>query len=80
MEVINKLVLILIPLAVSIHIGAFGLHDPTYENNELVIQLLKVGDTVYEATITLEGSSDSLSLKCIELCLRLTGAKAVANF
>ena len=80
MKVTNKLILILIPLAVSMRIGAAGLYDATFEKNELVITLLKVGDTVYEAAMALEESSDSLSLKCTELCLRLTRAKVVTNF
>lgn len=80
MKVTNKLILILIPLAVSMRIGAAGLYDATFEKNELVISLLKVGDSVYEAAMALEESSDSLSLKCTELCLRLTRAKVVTSF
>lgn len=80
MKVTYKLILILIPLAVSMRIGAASLYDATFEKNELVITLLKVGDSVYEAAMALEESSDALSLKCTELCLRLTRTKVVTNF
>ena len=50
-------------------VKAVGLYDAVYENNELLIPVLKAGEEAYEVTMVLDQGYSSSNPKCAEICL-----------
>ncbi len=76
---IRKKLTIVVLLFLSAQVKAVGLYDATYENNQLLIPVLKAGEEVYEVTMVLDQGYSSSNPKCAEICFRLTSAQDITN-
>jgi len=76
---IQKKLTIAVLFFLSTQVKAVGLYDAVYENNELLIPVLKAGKEVYEVTMVLDQDYSSSNPKCAEICFRLTSAQNITN-
>ena len=76
---IRKKLTIVVLLFLSAQVQAVGLYDAVYENNQLLIPVLKAGEEVYEVTMVLDQDYSSSNPKCAEICFRLTSARNITN-
>ncbi|MDA8794547.1 hypothetical protein N9O33_02330, partial [Gammaproteobacteria bacterium] len=76
---IQKKLTIAVLFFLSTQVKAVGLYDAVYENNQLLIPVLKAGEEVYEVTMVLDQDYSSSNPKCAEICFRLTSAQNITN-
>ena len=76
---IQKKLTIAVLFFLSTQVKAVGLYDAVYENNQLLIPVLKAGEEVYKVTMVLDQGYASSNPKCAEICFRLTSAQNITN-